>query len=921
MHKQSQRRTDNIRTNNNGTITNMGTMNLPPTPTAISSYANTNRFIARGVLLKRREYFTKQWRQRYFVLEGENGLFNYYDPAEPISADINSNTSYEIETRAISTSGFSSSFNLLSSSSSGLPKGSIFLPGCGTYPNDKLSNPSRNFYAFTIVQYRNANISEIHLATTSVQMRVKWMSYIEAASGTQLEDAEDGSTISSNPVANEQLLSSSTPPRSLSPVQEVGKYESSNLDKGSRPPSLLNVTSSTISCSTSETPASASIANDAFVIGDPVLYRKRNYNVPPELAKKNELVTRRLLDFADESHSLWTPMFEKEGLKAMKKPNVWATNKNDAAIVRSELIVNNHPRQVLNLLADMSRATEYKETIREAYTVKIYNEQSFLQYNAVKAFMPFYSRDMCTFSQVRVYPCSSKQSNVRIVYTYFTTPGLEQIYPVKPNHVRAKMPFGGIVIESLGGNKCLLKRFLAFDFVGENGSVPLAVQNIVEKGNGGMLLGLAKGLKKHDPTPPARLTAENVRPMTEEAIIEDVLCRTPNIHKFLSNAGKNSSTCSSTIPKEILVSSDENCTSSIIRDLSYPSAKGKKSFLFKVGASQLISEQIQVLMKSSKGVLNEIYSERSISVAVCLVLLIYPEELMMETNLVGNKFLESALIILLLVRTLLLAYISPSIKCSQEQFPGLDNHQSNVTGVVTCRINVDVAMILQYIRKCSTSSMQSSDPCVSATHIVVKAVAKALSETSSLNGRNVRIPFLGIKGFYANRGLDVLMAVVGPDKQAQTSFKLKNVNDLSLEVIARQTSVGNASHCGITMKLIYFMFGHFLNCVSHVLDSGLANFYSWNANCVVLSCANSSKNNTAHLDVVPNFSGAGSPTVLVTIGGVRSVSKHEEDMHVHDDPRHELPISIVIDCPVCSVDTCRGFATRIEELVQFPDRL
>ena len=62
-------------------------------------------------------------------------------------------------------------------------------------------------------------------------------------------------------------------------------------------------------------------------------------------------------------------------------------------------------------------STEYKETIREAYTVKIYNEQSFLQYNAVKAFMPFYSRDMCTFSQVRVYPCSSKKSNVRIVYT------------------------------------------------------------------------------------------------------------------------------------------------------------------------------------------------------------------------------------------------------------------------------------------------------------------------------------------------------------------------------------------------------------------------------------------------------------------------------------------------------------------------
>jgi len=61
------------------------------------------------------------------------------------------------------------------------------------------------------------------------------------------------------------------------------------------------------------------ISDDLIHDQDSLLHEKRNKGIPAILAKENESISQRLLDFACESDTLWTNIFEKDGLKASKK--------------------------------------------------------------------------------------------------------------------------------------------------------------------------------------------------------------------------------------------------------------------------------------------------------------------------------------------------------------------------------------------------------------------------------------------------------------------------------------------------------------------------------------------------------------------------------------------------------------------------
>eukprot|EP00592_Proboscia_alata_P001664 CAMPEP_0194375324 /NCGR_PEP_ID=MMETSP0174-20130528/23809_1 /TAXON_ID=216777 /ORGANISM="Proboscia alata, Strain PI-D3" /LENGTH=348 /DNA_ID=CAMNT_0039155437 /DNA_START=115 /DNA_END=1158 /DNA_ORIENTATION=+ len=127
-----------------------------------------------GFLYKRREYFRKQWRRRYFVLDKKSGFLNYYSVESNGGSD---NSSFSFTQAGISSllgiTGKSvsdiiaggSSFHSKSKAPSeksldtqaqhemitSLPsRGTLYLPGCTVYPDPLLSNPSRKFFAFTI---------------------------------------------------------------------------------------------------------------------------------------------------------------------------------------------------------------------------------------------------------------------------------------------------------------------------------------------------------------------------------------------------------------------------------------------------------------------------------------------------------------------------------------------------------------------------------------------------------------------------------------------------------------------------------------------------------------------------------------------------------------------------------------------------
>ena len=106
---------------------------------------------------------------------------------------------------------------------------------------------------------------------------------------------------------------------------------------------------------------------------------------------------------------------------------------------------------------------EYKPNLLESYMVKVYNWQSFVFYQSIKPIPPLAPRDLCIFAQFRMYPDRN-----RIVYSFVTSPYLEQMCPQKPGCVRATT-LGGFVLEPMEGNRCMMQRFITLDL---NGNCP-----------------------------------------------------------------------------------------------------------------------------------------------------------------------------------------------------------------------------------------------------------------------------------------------------------------------------------------------------------------------------------------------------------------------------------------------------------------
>ena len=99
----------------------------------------------------------------------------------------------------------------------------------------------------------------------------------------------------------------------------------------------------------------------------------------------------------------------------------------------------------------------------------------------------------------------------------------------------------------------------------------------------------------------------------------------------------------------------------------------------------------------------------------------------------------------------------------------------SVTGSVTCHVDVDIRRMLRFIKSERTKALSNQHTVdsssaytiltekkhfhtqVSAIHVVARAVAIAISEMPQLNGRKVRMPFLGQIGWYSNHTIDILL--------------------------------------------------------------------------------------------------------------------------------------------------------------------
>ena len=124
---------------------------------------------------------------------------------------------------------------------------------------------------------------------------------------------------------------------------------------------------------------------------------------------------------------------------------------------------------------------------------------------------------------------------------------------------------------------------------------------------------------------------------------------------------------------------------------------------------------------------------------------------------------------------------------------GLCGNGNGGTGAVTCSFSVDLKKMMRYIETRRTTARRACDkkaPAseIAVTHIALKACALVLNEMALFNGRAVRLPLLGINGYYPNATVDVSTSAGRPENGTKRIVKLVDAHLLGVGEISTKVS-------------------------------------------------------------------------------------------------------------------------------------
>jgi len=256
------------------------------------------------------------------------------------------------------------------------------------------------------------------------------------------------------------------------------------------------------------------------------------------------------------------------------------------------------------------------------------------------------------------------------------------------------------------------------------------------------------------------------------------------------------------------------------------------------------------------------------------------------------------------------------------------------TGAVTCRFNVNLKGILRFIankkeereeeqKQMDTSDVSSvststtqrrSNVEVSVTHIVVKAVARAMSDLPVLNSHHIYYPPLFINGFYPSDTIDISVVPGASSRGSNHIVTLQDVERMGIQEIAE--AVARRKHRNQsdgTSNMFWSVFHKVGSIISWIPLSGKRN-QSQFGSCIVFTSPDS-ENSEVDIEVAP-APHVGGANIAVVVGGIRGAVGPRSS----SAPRYPiLSVSVTIDCPAASVGTCRKFVEKVQKLLQFPE--
>jgi len=319
--------------------------------------------------------------------------------------------------------------------------------------------------------------------------------------------------------------------------------------------------------------------------------------------------------------------------------------------------------------------------------------------------------------------------------------------------------------------------------------------------------------------------------------------------------------------------------------------------------------------------------------------------------LLAFSYLTTTIIAWLYIRLLVKSFLGTPLRLAldhrKSEFLPL---QDPVTGVITCTMQVDIKGAVRFInqkkesnvattasttppRRTTKDSLSNDDVSllshnnapVTVTHIVMKAVAKALSDNPELNERRVRIPWLAIDDLYPTRGVAVVAPSFSGAIYSDSCIVLQDAERLTVQEIssrvaaaAEERKKGIQASRSVSFNLFWQLLWQKLGILSvDVREDGQPR----SVNCcsaLVITSPNSNRYSDVEISVAPFASPyitcKSTPIIIVTVGGVRLVRAA-----LSDETHTSISISVSMDCGTAGVATCRRFCEQLQNLVLIPE--
>ena len=311
------------------------------------------------------------------------------------------------------------------------------------------------------------------------------------------------------------------------------------------------------------------------------------------------------------------------------------------------------------------------------------------------------------------------------------------------------------------------------------------------------------------------------------------------------------------------------------------------------------------------------------------------------------------LYIRLLVKSVLGTPLRLALNHYKSQFLSLQNP---VTGIITCKMQVDIKGAVRFINQKKESHIATTasttpprrttkdslngvgdddvsllsheNAPVTITHIVMKAVAKALYDNPELNTRRVRIPWLAIDDLYPTRGVAVVAPSFSGAIFTDSCIVLEDAERLTVQEIssrvaaaasaAEERKKGIQASRSVSFDLYWQLLSQKLGILSvDVPEDGQPRSVS-GCSALVITSPNSNRYSDVEISVAPFASPyrtcKPTPKIIVTVGGVRLV----RDV-LSDESHTSISISVSMDCETAGVATCRRFCEQLKNLVLIPE--